>query len=146
MTNLNSTENRATRHPNPQREDLPDHDSAKPGKSEKERIWEENHREIAKFITQHLGEFGAMPAKSIIAKATGLSRETVYKHLRRYAEKPVDENDMSSFDLMTEQVIAQVLKAALRGDLSAAKLFLETSKDWNNSKAIRRHNRQMKEN
>ncbi len=84
-----------------------------------------------------------MPGKSLVAKATGLSRETVYKHLRKYAENPVSENDMSGFDLMTEQVIAQILKAALHGDMNAAKLFLEASKSWNNSKVIKQINRQI---
>ena len=115
-------------------------------KGKREMQWEENHKDITNFITQHLAEFGAMPDKSLIAKATGLSRKTVHKHLRGYAEMMVDENDMSGFEVMTELVSAQILKAALRGDLNAAKLFLETSKSWHNSKVIRRNNLQVHSN
>ena len=101
--------------------------------SEKELLWEKNHAKISSAIVDHLFEQSTMPPKSLIADITGLSRETVYKHMRTLTETPAQHDQADSFGLIAEHVLAQVPKAAPAGDLSAAKTFLNTAKTFRQS-------------
>lgn len=109
-------------------------------KTENELTWELNHAKIAGVIARHVSEHGSLPAKSIIAEATGLSRETVYKHIKAFAENPGEQNTLNSFSVMTEHVVASVLRAALQGDLNAARLFLQNTKSLNTPKQVQQNN------
>jgi hypothetical protein len=104
-------------------------------KTEKEMIWEKNHEQIKEVILSYLLGDGSMPSKAIIAKKTGLSRETIYKHIRAFAESTAYQNEVDSFELMTGKVMAQVTRAAIKGNIKAAKLFLDSTKKLRNQAA-----------
>ena len=101
--------------------------------NENETTWENNHIVITNCITRYLLYHSAMPSKTIIAQETGLSRETIRKHLKTFADKPVEQAQLEGFSAMTEMIMGNVLKAAIAGDLKAAKLFFETTKSLRES-------------
>jgi DNA-binding phage protein len=113
-------------------ENLPDtignHELSEQEKDEKLMLYDQHHADISNFMLQHLQKYGTMPSKSLIAKETGLSRKTIYKHLRASAHGIATKAHLETFGVMVELVTAQALRAALRGDLKAIKLFLETTR------------------
>ena len=96
--------------------------------TDKEMVWENNHRKITNQIAAYLDYYGTMPTKSVIAEETGLSRETVRKHLKSFAAEPIEAGETEEFSAMTGRVMGNVLNAAMRGNLKAAKLFLDTTR------------------
>jgi len=108
-------------------------------KTANELIWEDNHQKLAAAIANYVAEYGSMPNKGYLAEATGLSRETVYKHIKAFAESPNDKSILAGINIMTEHVVASVLRAALQGDLHAAKLFLQNTKSLNTPKQMQQN-------
>jgi hypothetical protein len=102
--------------------------------------WDINHADITIFIQNHIQTNGSAPSVSLIAQGTGLSRETIYKHLRYMKENRGAENALDTLNMMTEHVIAAVLKKAMRGDPAAQKLYLQTMAKFNNQSAGRQQN------
>jgi DNA-binding phage protein len=109
-------------------------------KTGKELQWDINHAKIAAALANYIEKNGSLPSKSQIAQAAGLSRETVYKHIKAFTENPGEYSTLNSYSVMTEHVIAGVLRAALRGDLNASRLFLETTKAMNAAQPASRQN------
>ncbi|HZX59158.1 MAG TPA: hypothetical protein VFE54_10540 [Mucilaginibacter sp.] len=66
-----------------------------------------------------------MPAKNIIARETGLSRQTVAKHIAAYQKHPGYAAEMEQFKFIAPNVLASVGKHALNGDVRAARLYFE---------------------
>lgn len=91
----------------------------------KELEWEGNHAKIASAILEHLQQYGTMPSKTCIAHAAGLSRLTVHRHLESFNDNETFNSERKSFGVMRHHVISQMLRAAMNGDLRAAKMFLE---------------------
>ena len=50
----------------------------------KNQIWENNHYQITVSMTKLIEETGKMPTKNQLAQASGLSRQTIYNHLKSY--------------------------------------------------------------
>ena len=73
-----------------------------------------------------------MPSKNEIALETDLSRQTIHKHLKEYAQHPQYVQQAEQFRLMTTKVLAKVLQLALNGNIKAAKLYLNTVGEVNN--------------
>ncbi|WP_299756736.1 winged helix-turn-helix domain-containing protein [uncultured Pontibacter sp.] len=93
-------------------------------KDSKSHNWESNHNQITYAISTLMQDYGRMPSKTEIATKTGLSRQTVHKHLKEYATHPIYLEQLEQFRFMTDKVLARVFKYAVNGDVSAAKLFL----------------------
>jgi ABC-type transporter MlaC component len=89
----------------------------------KNQLWENNHSLITTAISQLLKIKGRMPAKTEIAEATGLSRPTIYKHLREYRSSDLFKQQIEQFRLITSSVLVTVFNAAKEGDMAAAKLY-----------------------
>lgn len=92
----------------------------------KNSFWEHNHHLITSTINKLMREYGYMPSKTSIAEQSGLSRQTVTKHLKEYKMQPGYQAEMKQFEYMTSKVLAVVYKSAVTGDLKASKLYLET--------------------
>jgi len=88
-------------------------------------FWEHNHQVINQCITNYLREYGFMPSKSAIARETGLSRQTIIKHLKDYKTNPSHAGEMEQFKFMAPKVLASVFKFACNGDTRAARLYFE---------------------
>jgi hypothetical protein len=66
-----------------------------------------------------------MPPKFVIARETGLSRQTVAKHLTDYKTHPQYLAEMEQFKYMAPKILAGVCKLACNGDVKAARLYFE---------------------
>jgi hypothetical protein len=91
----------------------------------KSDIWEYNHSTITNAVSSFIQQYGVMPAKNAIAEKTGLSRQTVAKHLATYNRHPDFTAQMEQFKFMAPNLFAGIYKLALNGDVRAAKLYLE---------------------
>lgn len=92
-------------------------------KDGKNILWEHNHTNINWAISNLIQEFGRMPNKTEIAQKTGLSRQTIHKHLKEYADHPQFIEQKEQFNFMTSKVLASVFQFAINGDIAAAKLY-----------------------
>ena len=91
----------------------------------KSDIWEHNHFKISSAITKFMCGNGVMPTKNAIAQETGLSRQTVAKHLEAYNTHPEHIAELEQFRFMAPRVLANVFKFAVNGDMKAARLYME---------------------
>jgi len=91
----------------------------------KDQLWEHNHQVIAAAISKLMQKHGCMPAKSHLALETGLSRQTIVKHLKEYKSHPEYTAEIEQFRFMTSKLAAKVFTFAVNGDMKAARLYLE---------------------
>jgi DNA-binding transcriptional regulator YhcF (GntR family) len=91
----------------------------------KSDIWERNHMQISNAIASHMRQHGAMPTKNDLAQETGISRQTVAKHIKEYKEHPEFAAQMEQFKFMSHKILANVFKHASDGDMKAAKLYFD---------------------
>ena len=63
----------------------------------KNQIWEYNQHLISGAISKLMREYGSMPDKTAIAEETGLSRQTIAKHLKDYKAHPEYAAEMDRF-------------------------------------------------
>lgn len=91
----------------------------------KNQLWEKNHVAITQAISHHLSQYNSMPAKSQISEATGLSRQTVHKHMTEYSTHPAFIGQAEQFKFMGERVMSKVLESAINGDMKAARLYFD---------------------
>ena len=89
----------------------------------KNQLWESNHNKITATISILIEEYGRMPSKVEIAKKTGLSRQTIHKHLKEYKTHPLFLGQMEQFSFMSSKLLAKVFQYAINGDMVAAKLY-----------------------
>ncbi len=94
--------------------------------------WERNHNSITWAISTLMQEYGRMPSKTEIATKTELSRQTIHKHLKEYANHPQYLGQIEQFRFMTSRVLAKVFKFAVNGDIGAAKLYFNVMGFMNN--------------
>jgi hypothetical protein len=91
----------------------------------KSDIWEYNHTAINGAISNYMERYGRMPTKNAIAQKTGLSRQTVTKHMAAYKQQPEYSAEKEQFKFMSHKMLANVFKYAINGDIRAAKLYFE---------------------
>lgn len=88
-------------------------------------VWEYNHSLISDAISNIIKHYGVMPAKETIAEKTGLSRQTVAKHLAEYTRHPMFKAEQQQFEFISNKLLAGVFRLADGGDIRAAKLYFE---------------------
>lgn len=91
----------------------------------KNQLWENNHASITSAIGSGMTEYGCMPSYNIIAEKTGLSRQTIHKHIKEYRNHPHYVTGVEQFQFMAAKVLAKVYKFAVNGDIRAAKLYFD---------------------
>ncbi|MBB6130381.1 hypothetical protein [Mucilaginibacter lappiensis] len=94
--------------------------------SNKQQIWEYNHQAITDAISRLTEQHGSMPTKNHLAEETGLSRQTISKHLKEYQTHPGHAEQIEQFKIMAPMLMAKVFQSATKGDIRAARLYLET--------------------
>ena len=85
-------------------------------------IRESNRVKINNAIAKSLQQNGQMPGKAEIARATGLSRNTVMKHMQEFNGTVT----FKEYLYAKTNVMESVIKAAVNGDMRAAKLYMGT--------------------
>jgi len=91
------------------------------------QLWESNHIQITGAISRLIQDYKRMPSNSEISQHTGLSRQTVHKHLKEYVTNPLYLEQMEQFKFMTSRVLATVYSYAIAGDMRAAKLYFRVA-------------------
>ncbi len=94
--------------------------------SNKQQVWEYNHQAITDAISKLTEEHGSMPTKNQLAAETGLSRQTISKHLKEYQTHPAHAEQIEQYKMMAPKLMAKVFQYAAKGDIRAARLYLET--------------------
>ncbi|MEO3405566.1 hypothetical protein AAFN85_16770 [Mucilaginibacter sp. CAU 1740] len=94
-------------------------------KNTNDQVWEHNHQVIGRAIAKLISQNGCMPPKFMIARETGLSRQTVARHIATYKSHPQYLAEVEQFKYMTPSVLASVCKQACSGDVKAARLYFE---------------------
>lgn len=103
--------------------------------STKNQLWETNHIVITSAMANLMLEYGCMPSKNNLAEKTGLSRQTINKHIREYQSHPQYLLEMEQFRFLNSKVLAKVFKFAVNGDMRAAKLYFEMAGNMNSQPA-----------
>ena len=93
--------------------------------STRNQLWESNHGQITWAISVLMQEYGRMPTSFEIADKTGLSRQTVHKHLKEYAIHPQYLELVEQYKFMTGKLLSRVFKFAVNGDIRAARLYFD---------------------
>jgi hypothetical protein len=106
----------------------------------KNQIWERNHILIVAEISNYMNKYGMMPSNNNIVDNTGLSRQTVHKHLKEFLRHSTNLDQIQKFRIMTERVLTVVFKEAIAGNMKAARLYLESVN--NSTESIKRINTQ----
>jgi len=105
-------------------------------KYKKNELWGNNHIKITGTISNLIQEYNRLPNKTEIAKETGLSRTTIHKHLKEYANHPVYLEYIEQHKILSSALLTTVYKYATKGDMSAAKLYFKMLGYLDNGKAI----------
>lgn len=87
--------------------------------------WEYNHTEIGRAIALFITEKGRTPTKNEIANTTGLSRQTIHKHLIEFRASSVFKIENEKLRLAGQRLLAKLFKFAIDGNIKAARLFFE---------------------
>ena len=91
----------------------------------KNAIWENNHRSIVIQISEFIDLTGRMPTMFELSDRTGLSRQTLSKHLKEYRDHPQYLDYLEQFRFMGQRVLSKMFKLAVNGDVRAGRLYLE---------------------
>ena len=92
----------------------------------KEDIREKNQLIINNAIADSFKRYGRMPGNSQIAHVTGLSRVTVSKHIKELEASENFKDRVKEYQFAKTNIVQSVIKAAVNGDMRAAKLYLST--------------------
>lgn len=100
--------------------------------TEKEQVrnitWENNHQKIMKVINEAMKtDNPSMPGITDIATVTGLSRQTIYEHIKDCSTHSVYKEHKEIFGLMQYEVMMKLCTSAINGDIRAMRLFLEVT-------------------
>ena len=101
----------------------------------KNQLWGNNHNLILGTISNLMIDFGRMPNTTEIAHKTQLSRQTIHKHLKEYANHPLHHEQIEQFSFLKSRVLAKVFDYAIHGDMTAAKLYFNIVGGMNNGQA-----------
>ena len=93
----------------------------------KKAIWSSNHEKIKFALHNSIKKEGYFPNASRLVELTGLSRQTIYKHLNTFKDSELYNEYRDACKVLESNVIQLVYQLAMNGDLKACKLFLELS-------------------
>lgn len=89
------------------------------------QIWQGNHSRIRSCISSVISECGRLPTHMEISYATGLSRQTIHKHLKSFDQHDEYNATLNQYRFMSTKILDKVYRLAMDGDTKAAKLYLQ---------------------
>lgn len=92
---------------------------------DKNKTWEANHTVITRVMAKLIRQNERMPSKAEIADETGLSRQTIHKHLKQFGHESLVVEQLEQFNFMSSKVLAKIMELSMDGDIRAARLALE---------------------
>jgi len=88
-------------------------------------LWENNHAQIIREISNFIDNIGRMPTMFELSAKTGLSRQTLGKHLKEYRNHPQYIEHLEQFRFMSQKVLSKMFQLAMNGNVGAGRLYLE---------------------
>jgi len=98
--------------------------------------WETNHLKIIDAYTDFVEKNSKAPKVTELATLSGLTRPTVYKHLKQMQLTEIS----NKFKIRAMTILEGVCKKAEDGDVQAAKLLLNLTFGWNEKTIIENKN------
>lgn len=96
------------------------------GRTLKNQRWTTNHLKIKKAIDDCIRKEYLMPSAYQIAQNTGLSRQTISKHLKEFDLHDLYQDELKSYELASNMLLDRILAMSVKGDLKAMKFFVNT--------------------
>jgi hypothetical protein len=87
--------------------------------------WENNHNLITNKLHFTIKENGYIPGVTELSNLTGISRQTITKHLNSYKQSSIYSSFKESFLSLNSNVMQAVYQMAMKGDIKACKLYFE---------------------
>ena len=100
--------------------------SEKLGTTLRNQRWTANHLKIKKAIDDFIRGNYSMPSAYQIGQDTGLSRQTVSKHLKEFDLNDLYQEELKAYELASNMVLERVLTMAVKGDFKAMKFYVNT--------------------
>lgn len=91
----------------------------------KNATWQFNHYKIICAIERLMLDAMQFPMVQELADETGLSRQTIHKHLKDFPTHPAKRDLDHQLILMTEPLLVKIYKRAAEGSIPASKLYLQ---------------------
>lgn len=95
----------------------------------KNKLWEYNNNQIMNAIINYIEECGCMPHQSQIAEKTGLSRQTIHKHIKELKTNELYKSHIEQFQFMMPKMLGTLMRLGIKGDVKAIRLLLEYTAD-----------------
>jgi len=91
--------------------------------------WNIHHQRIIGCIRNYLIEdnYGQLPSCVTIAQKTKLSRQTVSDHLKEGISNKFYQEGFKHLEYLTGDVLGKLYKMAIQGNVSAARIFLDST-------------------
>ena len=93
----------------------------------KNQLWDMNHIKILEAMNRMLSKHGLFPTKTYLATETGLSRNTIQKHLDRYQDSSQHKFYRESLVLIHQNLLSTLYHQAYHGNMKAARLYMEAT-------------------
>src|SRR5579872_3880205 len=101
-------------------------DIPEPEGDEKGKLWEQNHKKIIEAIKEIMGKYRATPPSvTEISRKAGISRRTIYEHMRDYKYHPTQVERFKLLELMKFEVMMKLCSTAMNGNLKAIRMYLK---------------------
>ena len=95
--------------------------------NDKNALWLRNHQKICNVIVNYLNRYHAMPHIYQIANDTGISRQTIHKHIKEFRQSQDYKDYKDQQKIVESRIVGTIMNAALLGDMKAARLYFELS-------------------
>jgi hypothetical protein len=97
--------------------------------TERNPIWEDNHVRITLAMDWLLRENERWPTKTEIARRSGLSRQTVHKHLEDFDKEDYGAENVKGLRFMSSKLMMRMCQKAMDGDAKCLRLAFEMTGD-----------------
>ena len=88
--------------------------------------WAANHTKIKQAIDHYVRDYNNIPSAYQLAGATGLSRQTVSKHLREFDQHELYGEEMKQYEFAANMLLERALAIGCRGNLKAIQFYVNT--------------------
>lgn len=99
---------------------------------QKKEDFQKNHLIVLDAYTNYVEEHGKAPSITYLSQTTGLSRPTIYNHIKSMELSEVADK----FKIRALTILEGIAKRAENGDVQAAKLMLSLAFGWNEKKIL----------
>jgi predicted DNA-binding protein YlxM (UPF0122 family) len=94
-------------------------------KDYKRQDWEINHSNILSCIHNYVLNNNNFPALNTIAQNTGLSRQTIYEHLKTGIAGEFYQEKLKIWESLTDNIYKNLYYQAINGSVQASKILLD---------------------